>query len=667
MEKNGMSIASKFSFYLGAIVALSVFVVGMIGVLWSYDLRKKDFISLYESSTANLSELMSLELQEKDFQGMEKAADTFFLDESVKSITVYDINDSIVLIKEKKVPPNHISVSKTIFYGNKALGKLKVSFGYDTLIRDFVDSIAMILLLVVVLIAVIQISSSFLFSRFIKKPLDKLMAYIQNISNGRYDEKIEKSCGEFLKIEESFAKMVLEIKNRETKLRESSYRLERLDTALEVSKFAVEKSMIEAYWIKTDGSIVYANSSARKNLGYSEQEFGKLTVFDIDPDLDEQLWSSHMEKIKDEQSMVFQRKQKRKDGSLYDVEVTSNYLVYKDKKYNFSFVQDITERIKTQKRLMELNNNLEKLIQQRTMNLEKAYAQLDEANEGLVAMNQELLAMNQELQAALNELGKTQKSLIESEKMAALGKLVGGIAHEINTPLGNGLVGSTYISDENRKILNMHSKGELTKSCFEEFLRKNIETSDIIVLNLKKAAGLVASLKEISVDQSSQEKRKFNLKKYLEDIVLTMNYPLKKNGHRTEIDCDENLDIESFPGALSQIITNLVSNSVTHGFEGLEKRTIKIKAVLINELSDKNKQMIELVYSDNGHGIIQQDIEKIYDPFFTTNRSKGNTGLGLSIVYNLVTQTLKGSIKCHSIKNEGTVFTVSFPVSSVSR
>ena len=121
MEKNGMSIASKFSFYLGAIVALSVFVVGMIGVLWSYDLRKKDFISVYESSTANLSELMSLELQEKDFQGMEKDADTFFLDDRVKSITVYDVHDSIVFIKEKKVPSNHLSVSKTIFYGNTAL------------------------------------------------------------------------------------------------------------------------------------------------------------------------------------------------------------------------------------------------------------------------------------------------------------------------------------------------------------------------------------------------------------------------------------------------------------------------------------------------------------------------------------------------------------------
>ncbi|MBF0427230.1 MAG: HAMP domain-containing histidine kinase, partial [Magnetococcales bacterium] len=177
----------------------------------------------------------------------------------------------------------------------------------------------------------------------------------------------------------------------------------------------------------------------------------------------------------------------------------------------------------------------------------------------------------------------------------------------------------------------------------------------IIILNLQRAGDLVQSFKLVAVDQTSQERRVFNLRSYIQDVLLSIAPKLKKTRHTVTVLCPENVIVASYPGALSQVLTNLIHNSVVHGFESRQEGTITIAA-------EENAGHITLNYSDNGTGMEEEVVRKIFDPFFTTKRGQGGSGLGMHIVYNLVTQTLQGSIQCTSTPGQGTIFHIQFPV-----
>jgi signal transduction histidine kinase len=181
----------------------------------------------------------------------------------------------------------------------------------------------------------------------------------------------------------------------------------------------------------------------------------------------------------------------------------------------------------------------------------------------------------------------------------------------------------------------------------------------MILANLERAADLIQSFKQVAVDQSSESQRCFNLKEYLEEIMLSLAATLKKTKHTIKITGDEKLILDSYPGALSQIVTNLVMNSLIHAYDEEDSGQISLDFKLEGE-------QVILQYSDDGRGINPENISKIFDPFFTTNRSQGSTGLGLHIVYNLVTQKLNGTIQCESIVGVGSQFIIKFltPIAS---
>jgi signal transduction histidine kinase len=172
---------------------------------------------------------------------------------------------------------------------------------------------------------------------------------------------------------------------------------------------------------------------------------------------------------------------------------------------------------------------------------------------------------------------------------------------------------------------------------------------------MERAAELISSFKQVAVDQSSEEKRFFNLKDYIGEVLLSLRPKYKKTGHGIEVNCSGDLEIFSYPGAYSQIVSNLVINSLIHGFEGAEK------GQMIFDISRKDK-MVRFVYRDTGVGMTEEQISKVFDPFYTTKRGKGGTGLGMSIVFNLVTQTLEGTIQCNSTSGKGVEFTMKLPV-----
>jgi len=273
--------------------------------------------------------------------------------------------------------------------------------------------------------------------------------------------------------------------------------------------------------------------------------------------------------------------------------------------------------------------------------------------EQILRRNEELEDSNNELEISLNNLKQTQNKLIESEKMASLGGLVAGVAHEINTPVGIGLTGITHFLNISEELEKKYNSDTMTQEDFEEYLKTAKQVATMINSNLMKTAELVKSFKQISVDQTSEEKREFKIKDYLEEILLSLNSILKKQKCTIKIDCDETLIINSYPGAFSQIVTNLIINSINHAFENKESELINIDIT-------KENDSIKLIYKDNGKGIKQTYLEKIFDPFFTTSRDKGGTGLGLNIIYNIVTNKLNGSITCKSEENLGVEFNINF-------
>jgi signal transduction histidine kinase len=286
------------------------------------------------------------------------------------------------------------------------------------------------------------------------------------------------------------------------------------------------------------------------------------------------------------------------------------------------------------------------------INNARLYSNLKRFNENL-----EQLVGNrtQELSQALSNLQSAQTELVKSEKMAALGGLVAGIAHEINTPIGIGVTAASLIADKIEELSKSLQKGLLKRSDLDKFMDTLKQSSLIVLANLNRAAELIQSFKQVAVDQSSEERRSFNLKTYLEEVLLNLRPKLKRTKINIQIDCADNIILDSFPGLISQIATNLVMNSLSHAYDSGDNGTICFS---ISQLPEH----LNFEYTDDGKGIAPENIGKIFDPFYTTKRGQGGSGLGLHIVYNLVTQKLQGTITCESQVGVGTKFMMQIPL-----
>ncbi len=251
-----------------------------------------------------------------------------------------------------------------------------------------------------------------------------------------------------------------------------------------------------------------------------------------------------------------------------------------------------------------------------------------------------------------------EKTLVRSETMSALGGMVAGVAHEVNTPLGVSVTSASYLATKTTDLVTEFEENTLSRSALVKYLEISSESTTIILSNLERAAELITSFKQVAADQASEAKSSFNLKEYFENVLITLQPELKRTALEIKVHCPDNVRMNSYPGALSQIITNLIINSKTHAFNENEAGSITFDI-------ERSGEDIKIVYKDNGKGIPQEHLDDIFTPFFTTRRGKGNSGLGLHISQNLVHTVLKGSITVSSRLNEGTQFTLTIPSSPV--
>ncbi|NPD08778.1 cellulose-binding protein [Vibrio ostreicida] len=261
----------------------------------------------------------------------------------------------------------------------------------------------------------------------------------------------------------------------------------------------------------------------------------------------------------------------------------------------------------------------------------------------------------QELQQALEVLKTTQDELIQSEKLAGLGSLVAGVAHELNTPIGNALMVSTTLKDLNQSFALSLESG-LRRSVLDRYLDQSNESAESMTRNLHRAAELISSFKQVAVDQSSYQRRTFDLPEILHELRVTMAPSLSHNQIQLEETLSTTIMMDSYPGPLTQVLMNLLSNAVIHAFADQQQRKITIECAFIEPDS------ASISVSDNGHGIAEEHLPKLFDPFFTTRLGQGGSGLGLNIVYNIVTGLLGGDIRVTSTLNSGTCFTLIIPL-----
>ncbi len=273
----------------------------------------------------------------------------------------------------------------------------------------------------------------------------------------------------------------------------------------------------------------------------------------------------------------------------------------------------------------------------------------------LSARTDALKESNQELLSTLEKLHEFQDQLVETEKMASLGDMVAGIAHEVNTPIGLGVTASSLLADKLTEIKTAFENQTLKSSQLKKFLNDGDENIAIIFRNLERAAKLISSFKKVAVDQSSAESRTFNVRGLVDEVLLTLSAKLQSAKVAVSVTCPDELCINSKPGPINQILINLILNSIYHAFDGLEQGTITIN---IMNLSDQ----LHINYSDDGIGIDESIKAKIFDPFTTTKRGSGGSGLGMHLVFNLVTQALGGHIVLDEEPEQGVSFDITFPV-----
>ncbi len=276
------------------------------------------------------------------------------------------------------------------------------------------------------------------------------------------------------------------------------------------------------------------------------------------------------------------------------------------------------------------------------------------AHLGLKRLQVALVEKNELVRETLEQSAEIQSQLFASEKMASLGRAVAGIAHELNTPMGLCVTATSYLRDKNKQIRKSFNNKSLTSDDVESFIDTLDESLDIIMTSMNRSTEMVNNFKMVAVDVSSEKLRSFALHDYLSRIVHSLTPELRKTALRVDIIGDD-LIIDSYPGALSQVITNIIMNAIIHGYDKGEAGNIVIRTV-------KDGSNVHLNCSDDGKGMTTESLKNIFEAYYTTREGTGGSGLGTSIIQQLVTETLQGEVSCSSELGVGTMFTITLPI-----
>lgn len=382
---------------------------------------------------------------------------------------------------------------------------------------------------------------------------------------------------------------------------------------------SVERSGDTIFWLNRDAKIVYANEAAERSLGYAREELIGRTIHEVDCDFPPEAWPPHVEELRVKQSLRFESRHRAKDGRIVPVEVTCNYFERDGGYFSFAFNRDISERRRAEAELAGYRERLEELVERRTAELQRAMAEL-----------------------------------LQAEKLAALGQLVAGVAHELNTPLGNARTVASSFAEAVREFVSA-AEGGLRRSQLDAFVERAKEAAVLLESNASRAAELIEQFKQVAVDQTSVRRRRFDLGQAVAELLAAMQPQFRHGAARLELAIPEGIEMDGYPGPLGQVVANLVGNALAHAFEPGQAGVIRIG---VRELEGG---MVLLSCADDGKGMPPEVRKRVFEPFYTTKLGGGGSGLGLYIAHNLVTTVLGGSISALPAPGGGALFEISLP------
>lgn len=386
----------------------------------------------------------------------------------------------------------------------------------------------------------------------------------------------------------------------------------------------------------SNGRFIDVNDAWLNQFGFTREEVIGRSAIGLGLWLDDAEKSQLLEHLNQKTTInQFEVHYRCKDGRNITCLLSGRVVELRGEEFYIFSPTDITRQREIENEIQQINQELESRVQRRTLNLEQA---------------------NTELANAMETLKLTKDELVRSEKMAALGSLVAGVAHELNTPIGNSVTVASTLQHKTQELAREINSGNIRRSTLDAYLDSSAMGTELLMRNLASARDLVISFKQVAVDQASNQRRRFDLKHTLADVVVMLDPMYKNTPFILEVALQDEIQMDSYPGPLGQLITNFVTNALAHAFDGRNHGTMRLTTRL------KQEGLVEIIFSDNGVGISVEHQARVFDPFFTTKLGQGGSGLGLNIVFNIVTNLLGGKIELQSYAGVGTSLIITLPL-----
>ena len=542
-------------------------------------------------------------------------------------VKVYEVvGNTEVAISHQGIIKDQYDISKKfdLIHQKQVVGTLFVATSLDQVYEQLIDKSLMILINQTIRIMIVSICILFIIYYMLIRHINKIALYTRNIKLSSHNKNLvldgrkrltsspSDELDELVYLLNKMQKrIVAELTDKEIAIKE-------LQQERDFSATVINSSSTIICCLDADFKISTINPAAVILTGYSQEELNQKNWLDIF--VLENRRAELQEKLSDNEPLY------GIEINMHDQMGEVNTLLWTfsafyegmDIKYLIGFGHDITPQKQVEQEILLLNDQLEEKVSKRTA---------------------ALTASNTQMVQTVEQLKRTQQTLVESKKMASLGSLVAGVAHEINTPIGISVTAASSLQEEISILKQELLENHLSRSHLDSFICHFTESSKLLNHNLKRAADLISSFKQVAVDQSSESCYSFNVKENVEQVVTSLKHKIKQSNTHVEIVCPNGLSIYSFPGSFVQIYSNLIINSIIHGFHDWDgDRNIFIDIELQGET-------LVIDYQDTGRGVSEDVSDRIFDPFVTSKKGSGGSGLGTHIVYNIVSQLFKGDIE----------------------
>ncbi|CAJ1873442.1 ATP-binding protein [Aeromonas jandaei] len=533
-----------------------------------------------------------------------------------------------------------ISREFNLTYQGEIVGKLFVAASLEQIYQRLIEKSVLIMVSQTIKTLVVSFCILIIIYYLVVRHINRIASYAQKFNLDRLDMELELE-GRPLprKKPDELDTLVATLNQMRTRLRDEllarHQAVEQLQQERDFSATLINSANMVICCMEPDLTIASINPAAILLTGYHQQELLQHNWLDL---FVSNAQRQELSNILSAEGSLADKVVIMHDQQAHELVLQWTFVPFYEGpnlKYQIGFGYDITQLKKVEREIIQLNEQLEGKVAERTRSLSEANTQLGKA---------------------YDDLKQAQQTLVESEKMASLGSLVAGVAHEINTPIGISVTASSYLQERVADFKSHIESKQLSRSYLNEFTVNLDESMQLLQGNLRRASELIASFKQVAVDQSSEARYNFSLADNLHQVVVSLGHKLKKAQCEADIQCDPKLSIFSFPGSFTQIYSNLILNSINHGFDNWDKpKKITIKV-------EQQGEELLIDYSDNGRGIPPEILPRIFDPFVTSKRGQGGSGLGTHIIYNLVVQLLRGRIHCASEPGNGAEFHIRLPI-----